>query len=388
MGVSRSSFAELVLREQAAKFQINSNLPSLSIIKRERDLWMSQFRKGLADTLVAPTAVELNPNHDRTLGRHWLADFKISEQVKLNLLEGGNPAAKIQKLILDAANVAGATILNQMAFQDDETKNVVAVVVIQESHLSMHFIPKENYLGGDVFTCGEINFEAAIDDLCSQLSCDPKQPLTPLAKLEVYRGIMQAGRFIPGIGIKVPNHEGNGTALQLLSTGPNHSHTPALGRHVLMEFYLCDAMTLNDSKWVQKVFQDAIGVAGGELVDDFVHQFKPQGVSEASIGFSQQLVGGGFCDLTIHDYPELAVEGFGAYAAVGICDFSGSLDFKKLIPYLRTSLKSEKVSTHEFLRGAYHLSKNNEKTFISGFEEQAELPQLEGVHNSGMRRYR
>ena len=363
MGVSRSTFAEMVLSEQKAKFHYNSTLPSLHTLTRERDLWMSQFRMGLADTLVAPTAIVLNPTQDKTLGRHWLADFKISEKVKLNLLEGGNPAAKIKKLILAAANVAGATILNQMTVQHPVTNDVVSVVVIQESHLSLHFIPAENFMAGNVFTCGEINFAAAIDFISSQLSEDPKVALKPLAKIEVYRGIMQADRFVPGIGIKVPNHDNDWTCLQLLSTGPNHSHTPALGRHILMEFYLCNAMTLNDAAWVQEVFQRAIGEAGGILMGDFVHEFKPQGVSEASIGFGQHLQQGGFCDLTIHDYPELAVAGFGAYAAVDICDFSGVMDFAKLIHFLKTSLQSDKVVTHAFLRGAYHLKKSNEKIF-------------------------
>jgi S-adenosylmethionine decarboxylase len=369
MSVVRSKFAEMVLNEKKQEREVNTfhkfapRLPSIHVLKKQREMWMQEFRRGLAHTMAVPSvkfSIEQEP-----LGRHWLADFEISEEKKLELLRGGNPAQTIKQLIVAAAKVAKAHILNEMAFQQSPVGNVIGVVVIQESHLSVHFIPDENFIAVDVFTCGKINFEEAIAFISEQLQAAPH------AKIEVKRGILKDDRFIPGIGIQTD-------AIEILTSGRNHSTVSTLGRHLIMEFYLCNPMTIDDARWVQKVFRQAIVVSGGKLHGDFVHQFQPQGVSDAAIGsFARQTHAGGFCDLTVHDYPELRAENFGAYAAVDFCDFTGHLDFNKLIHFIKTSLKSDKISIHEFLRGAYKLDNTGKKQFVDGLK--LDLTQTEPV---------
>ncbi|MES2219272.1 MAG: S-adenosylmethionine decarboxylase, partial [Pseudomonadota bacterium] len=263
------------------------------------------------------TATQLSPvsnshlltNENKALGRHWLADFKISDDVK-NALLAGDAKENIAALVLAAANVAKATVLNQVTVRQEETGNIVSLVVIQESHLSIHVLTDKNIVLVDVFTCGLIRFQAAIDYISEKLAGKPQ------SYLEMQRGLMLEDKFIPGIAWEVDKK------LLMLPSGYNQGKTSALARHVIMEVYLCDFATINNGEWIKEAFGKAIVIAGGKLQDNFMHQFSPQGVSEVSIGRGLQVEFGAHCHLTIHSYPE-----FG-YAAVDVFDATQQLNLE------------------------------------------------------------
>jgi S-adenosylmethionine decarboxylase len=84
----------------------------------------------------------------KTLGIHLLIEFWSCDRRTLddmNLLE---------TIMSDAAVGAGATVL-KTAFQDFNPQGVSGVVVIAESHLTIHTWPEYGYAAVDVFTCGE-----------------------------------------------------------------------------------------------------------------------------------------------------------------------------------------------------------------------------------------
>lgn len=84
----------------------------------------------------------------KTLGIHLLIEFWSCDSRTLddmNLLE---------RVMSDAAERAGATVL-KTAFQDFNPQGVSGVVVIAESHLTIHTWPEYGYAAVDVFTCGE-----------------------------------------------------------------------------------------------------------------------------------------------------------------------------------------------------------------------------------------
>lgn len=83
-----------------------------------------------------------------TLGRHLLAEFYECEP---NIL---NNISLIEKVMTDAALVAGATIV-QKNFHHFSPYGVSGVVVIAESHLAIHTWPEYGYAAVDLFTCGE-----------------------------------------------------------------------------------------------------------------------------------------------------------------------------------------------------------------------------------------
>jgi len=60
----------------------------------------------------------------------------------------------IEKYMVEAALEAGAEI-RQVAFQKFAPCGVSGVVIISESHLTIHSWPEEGYASIDVYTCGD-----------------------------------------------------------------------------------------------------------------------------------------------------------------------------------------------------------------------------------------
>lgn len=82
------------------------------------------------------------------LGRHILVEFTNCNADILN------DVAEIEKSMIDAAKIAGATVINSN-FHHFSPYGVSGVVVIQESHLAIHTWPEYKYAAVDLFTCGE-----------------------------------------------------------------------------------------------------------------------------------------------------------------------------------------------------------------------------------------
>lgn len=83
----------------------------------------------------------------KTLGRHLLGEL-IGCKVGLNSVEF------IKKSMEDAAIYSNATIV-ESCFHHFNPYGVSGVVVIAESHLTIHTWPEYDYAAIDVFTCGE-----------------------------------------------------------------------------------------------------------------------------------------------------------------------------------------------------------------------------------------
>lgn len=64
-----------------------------------------------------------------------------------------NDVASIEKHMISAAQAAGATVINT-TFHHFAPYGVSGVVVIQESHLSIHTWPERKFAAIDIFTCG------------------------------------------------------------------------------------------------------------------------------------------------------------------------------------------------------------------------------------------
>ncbi len=82
------------------------------------------------------------------LGRHILVEFSDCNSEVLN------DVAIIEKSMIEAAQIAGATVINSN-FHHFSPFGVSGVVVIQESHLAIHTWPEYRYAAVDLFTCGE-----------------------------------------------------------------------------------------------------------------------------------------------------------------------------------------------------------------------------------------
>jgi S-adenosylmethionine decarboxylase len=100
------------------------------------------------------------------LGRHILVELYDCDKEALNDLE------LIRDVMVKAAIDCGAVVLGE-SFHRFSPQGVSGVVVIAESHLSIHTWPEFGYAAADVFTCGttvnpEIAAEVLIDKLGSK----------------------------------------------------------------------------------------------------------------------------------------------------------------------------------------------------------------------------
>ncbi|NLZ28257.1 MAG: S-adenosylmethionine decarboxylase proenzyme [Firmicutes bacterium] len=82
------------------------------------------------------------------LGRHVLAEFYGCPMELLN------DQKIIEQEMVSAAKVAGAEV-REVVFHQYLPQGLSGVVVISESHLTIHTWPELGYAAVDVFTCGQ-----------------------------------------------------------------------------------------------------------------------------------------------------------------------------------------------------------------------------------------
>lgn len=82
------------------------------------------------------------------LGRHLIVEFYNCSPEKIDDVIG------IEKSMVTAARKAGATVINS-TFHHFSPFGVSGVVVIEESHLSIHTWPEYRFASIDLFTCGD-----------------------------------------------------------------------------------------------------------------------------------------------------------------------------------------------------------------------------------------
>jgi S-adenosylmethionine decarboxylase len=105
----------------------------------------------------------------KALGRHLLVEYYDCDE---NIL---NDASRIEEAMTEAADQAGATIVNSI-FHLFNPHGVSGVVVIAESHLAIHTWPEYGFAAADIFTCGDkVIPEAAIESLHKALKAASRQ---------------------------------------------------------------------------------------------------------------------------------------------------------------------------------------------------------------------
>jgi S-adenosylmethionine decarboxylase len=85
----------------------------------------------------------------RALGRHLLLELFDCDVEMLNNLEA------VKAALVEAARRARATIVD-VVFHEFNPFGVSGVVVIAESHLSIHTWPEYRYAAVDIFSCGPL----------------------------------------------------------------------------------------------------------------------------------------------------------------------------------------------------------------------------------------
>ncbi len=112
------------------------------------------------------------------LGKHLLVELKDCNPEILKSLD------KVKNAMVSAAKKARATIID-VSFHEFSPFGISGMVVIAESHLSIHTWPEYGYAAVDIFTCGDIiKPAAAAQFLIEKFRC--KNP----SVVEMKRGII------------------------------------------------------------------------------------------------------------------------------------------------------------------------------------------------------
>ncbi len=83
----------------------------------------------------------------------------------------------VSRIMVSAVEVSGATLI-QPFFHQFAPQGVSGVVIISESHFSIHTWPEYGYAAVDIFTCGdEIDMDAATEHLRRGLGADHIQKM-------------------------------------------------------------------------------------------------------------------------------------------------------------------------------------------------------------------
>jgi S-adenosylmethionine decarboxylase len=130
----------------------------------------------------------------QALGTHLLVELRECNAALLDDYKN------IEKFMVDAAKEARATVLSAH-FHQFNPHGVSGVVIIAESHLSIHTWPEYQYAAVDIFTCGEtLQPSVAADYLAKKF--ESKNP----SVIEVKRGTLRLD------GIALPHKPEKGEA--------------------------------------------------------------------------------------------------------------------------------------------------------------------------------
>ena len=123
-----------------------------------------------------------------TFGRHVAVD---TWGVNFDTL---NNADLLQSHLVEAAEACGATVLSVQARQF-KPQGATVLVLLSESHLSIHTYPEKGFAAIDCYTCGEtVDPQAAIDYLVEVLKPErthAKKLVRGIGEIQVEEPVME-----------------------------------------------------------------------------------------------------------------------------------------------------------------------------------------------------
>lgn len=113
----------------------------------------------------------------QALGRQILVEFYDCDRDVLNQTEA------IREALLEGVRRSGATIVSD-SFHTFNPHGVSGVIVIAESHVTIHTWPEHGYAAVDIFTCGE-----TIDPWVIQKHLETRFIANNVSSMELKRGL-------------------------------------------------------------------------------------------------------------------------------------------------------------------------------------------------------
>ena len=109
-----------------------------------------------------------------------------------------------------------------------------------------------------------------------------------------------------------------------------------LGRHVIIELWGCGEI-INDAALVEQAMRQAVQAANATLLDIFVHEFSPQGVTGVAVLAESHL--------SIHTWPEYG------YAAADVFTCGSTTRPEAAAEVLREAFQASNADVRELERG-------------------------------------
>ena len=218
---------------------------------------------------------------------------------------------KLEKIFIQAANLAGAKKIGVITHQTAEGINS-CIVLVSESHLSIHAFPALDYAAIDIFTCGECDNEKAIAYIKQQLQAQSNH------SKKITRGIYKQG-------------------ISRSRYNPNKDNQK--GEHLIVELYGCEENIINDEKKIEEILKKAVQKTGAQIIDSVPYKFHPQGVSCIVLAKNGS-------QITIHTWPELSEK----YCAIDILT-CGNYKPDEAFLFLKKELKGKTSHAIKIPRG-------------------------------------
>lgn len=129
----------------------------------------------------------MNPfSGTQALGKHVIAELYDCDRDIINDHE------LVQEILLTAAERAGATVIKPV-FHKFNPHGVSGVVVISESHITIHTWPEYGYCALDIFTCGDL-----VDNALAFKYMKDAFRAGSISVVEMRRGVVELGVDKPG----------------------------------------------------------------------------------------------------------------------------------------------------------------------------------------------
>jgi S-adenosylmethionine decarboxylase len=117
-----------------------------------------------------------------TRGTHYILDcYGVDSQTLDNLNE-------LTLHMTKAIDLSGATMVGLQSHKF-EPEGVTVLILLQESHMSLHSYPSENYCSLDAYTCGHVDPKIAIDYMIQYLNPEQTETTFIIRGVKGSRGV-------------------------------------------------------------------------------------------------------------------------------------------------------------------------------------------------------
>lgn len=148
---------------------------------------------------------------------------------------------RMKSIMLQAAKASGATVIDSR-FHSFEPQGVSGVVIIAESHFSVHTWPEHDYAAVDLFTCGStIDYPKAIDSIKAGLGSG-----RVVISADMYRGIPSNN----GLERRVPTSRGK-SRHYVMSWKERYDKSDAWGISTAIDIYDCNPQIIRDAESIR-----------------------------------------------------------------------------------------------------------------------------------------